>query len=312
VKKQMLLAALAGGSVIAGQRLVHRYRLDLQAAYARIAAVDRTTVMTRFGTVEYAERGSGEPLLAIHGFFGGCDEALLSLAGLAAGRRAIAPSRFGYLGSSMPTGASVAAQADAYAALLDVLSIDRLDVTAISSGATSALQFVLRHPDRVKHLAVISGNLPGGAAAVAPPRAARLVYRDVPMWALNVFARPILLRQIGVPRGYPLTAGDKRIVSDLVDSFFPVALKTEGVAFDAFVADPDMNNYQLEAITVPVLIVHAKDDPLVSHEAAQRAVDRIPGGRLVSVERGGHLMLGGHREVIGREVTAFLAGQGAP
>jgi pimeloyl-ACP methyl ester carboxylesterase len=312
VKKQMLLAALAGGSVIAGQRLVRRYRLDLQAACARIAAVDRTTVMTRFGTVEYAERGSGEPLLAIHGFFGGCDEALLSLAGLAAGRRAIAPSRFGYLGSSMPTGASVAAQADAYAALLDVLSIDRLDVTAISSGATSALQFVLRHPDRVKHLAVISGNLPGGAAAVAPPLAARLVYRDVPMWALNVFARPILLRQIGVPRGYPLAAGDKRIVSDLVDSFFPVALKTEGAAFDAFVADPDVNSYRLEAITVPVLIVHAKDDPLVSHEAAQRAVDRIPGARLVSVERGGHLMLGGHREVIGREVTAFLAGQGAP
>ena len=40
--------------------------------------------MTRFGTGEHAERGSGEPLLAIHGFFGGCDEALLSLGGLAA------------------------------------------------------------------------------------------------------------------------------------------------------------------------------------------------------------------------------------
>jgi pimeloyl-ACP methyl ester carboxylesterase len=312
VKKQMLFAALLGGSAIAGQGLARRYRLDLQAAYARLAAVDRTTVMTRFGTVEYAERGSGEPLLAIHGFFGGCDEALLSLGGLAADRRAIAPSRFGYLGSSMPAGASVTVQADAYAALLDRLGIDTLDVTAISSGATSALQFALRHRDRVKRLAVISGNLPGGAAAIAPPRAARLIYRDVPMWALIVFARPILLRQIGVPNGFPLAAGDQRIVSDLIDSFFPVALKTQGVAFDAFVADPDVNNYQLEAITVPTLIVHAKDDPLVSHEAAQHAAGRIPGARLLSVERGGHLLLGGHREVIGREVTAFLAGQTAP
>jgi pimeloyl-ACP methyl ester carboxylesterase len=312
VKKQMLFAALLGGSAIAGQGLARRYRLDLQAAYARLAAVDRTAVMTRFGTVEYAERGSGEPLLAIHGFFGGCDEALLSLGGLAADRRAIAPSRFGYLGSSMPAGASVTVQADAYAALLDRLGIDTLDVTAISSGATSALQFALRHRDRVKRLAVISGNLPGGAAAIAPPRAARLIYRDVPMWALIVFARPILLRQIGVPNGFPLAAGDQRIVSDLIDSFFPVALKTQGVAFDAFVADPDVNNYQLEAITVPTLIVHAKDDPLVSHEAAQHAADRIPGARLLSVERGGHLLLGGHREVIGREVTAFLAGQTAP
>jgi len=308
----MLFAALLGGSAIAGQRLARRYRLDLQAAYTRLAAVDRTAVMTRFGAVEYAERGSGEPLLAIHGFFGGCDEALLSLGGVAADRRAIAPSRFGYLGSSMPAGASVTAQADAYAALLDRLGIDALDVTAISSGATSALQFALRHPDRVKRLAVISGNLPGGAAAMAPPRAARLINRDVPMWALSVFARPILLRQIGVPNGFPLAAGDQRIVSDLIDSFFPVALKTQGVAFDAFAADPDVNNYQLEAITVPTLIVHAKDDPLVSHEAAQRAVGRIPGARLLSVERGGHLLLGGHREVIGREVTAFLVGQSAP
>ena len=311
VKKHVLLAALAGGSAIAGQRLVRRYRLDREAAYARLAAVDRTAMMTRFGAVEYAERGGGEPLLAVHGFFGGCDEALLSLGGLAAGRRAIAPSRFGYLGSSMPAAASVAAQADAFAALLDGLGIGRLDVIAISSGATSALQFALRHPDRVKHLAVISGNLPGGAAAVAPPQAARLVFRDVPMWALNVFARPILLRQIGVPKGCPLAAGDARIVSDLIDSFFPVALKTEGVAFDAFVADPDLNNYPLEAITVPVLIVHAKDDPLVSYDAAQCAAARIPRARLVSMERGGHLFLG-DREDVGREVTAFLAGQSAP
>jgi pimeloyl-ACP methyl ester carboxylesterase len=89
-------------------------------------------------------------------------------------------------------------------------------------------------------------------------------------------------------------------------------LKIQGVAFDAFVADPHVNNCQLEAITVPTLIVHAKDDPLVSHEAAQRAAGRIPGARLLCVERGGHLLLGGHREVIGREVTAFLAGQSAP
>jgi len=103
----------------------------------------------------------------------------------------------------MPADASVTAQADAYAALLDRLGIDALHVTAISSGATSALQFALRHPDRVKRLAVISGNLPGGAAAMAPPQAARLIYRDVPMRALNFFARPILLHQDRSPEWVP-------------------------------------------------------------------------------------------------------------
>ncbi len=201
MKKHVLLAALAGGSAVAGQRLARRYRLDRDAAYARLDAIDRTTIKTRLGRVEDAERGSGDPLLAVHGFFGGCDEALLNLRGLVAGRRAIAPSRFGYLGSSMPAGATVAGQAAAFAALLDALGIGRLDVLAISSGATSAFQFALRHPDRGKHLAVVCGNMPRSGTAVAPPRAVRLIYRDVPMWALKVLARPVLLRQIGVHTG---------------------------------------------------------------------------------------------------------------
>ena len=311
MRKQVPLAALAGAAAVAGQRLAHRYRLDRDAAYARLAAIDRKAVVTRFGAVEYAERGSGDPLLAVHGFFGGCDEALLSLRGLAAGHRVIAPSRFGYLGSSMPAGATVAGQADAFAALLDELGIDRLDVIAISSGATSAFQFALRYPERVKHLAVISGNLPAGAAATAPPQAARLIYRDLPMWALKVFARPVLHRQIGIPASFPLPAGDERVISDLVDSFFPVALKTRGVDFDAFVSDPDVNSYPLEKLIVPTLIVHAKDDSLVSYDAARQAAGRIPGAGLVSIERGGHLLLG-DREDVGRAVAAFLAGTDAP
>ena len=210
MKKQALVAAFVGGSAIAGQRLARRYQFDRAAACARLTAVDRTTVVTRFGTVEYAERGSGEPVLAVHGFFGGCDEALLNLRGLAAGRRVIAPSRFGYLGSSMPAGATVAGQADAFAALLNGLGIDRLDVAPISSGATSAFQFALRHPDRIKHLAVVCGNMPGSATAVAPPQAARLIYRDVPMWALTVFARPLCSARSGsrrASRSRPPTTG---------------------------------------------------------------------------------------------------------
>ena len=49
-EKHVLLAALVGGSAVAGQRLARRYRLDPDAAYTRLAAVDRTTLVTRFDT----------------------------------------------------------------------------------------------------------------------------------------------------------------------------------------------------------------------------------------------------------------------
>jgi pimeloyl-ACP methyl ester carboxylesterase len=89
------------------------------------------------------------------------------------------------------------------------------------------------------------------------------------------------------------------------------ALKTEGVTFDAFATDPDVTNYPLEALTVPTLIVHAKDDPLVSYAAAQRVAYRIPGARLVSMERAGACFSAIGRTSAG-EVAAYLAGPDAP
>jgi pimeloyl-ACP methyl ester carboxylesterase len=96
------------------------------------------------------------------------------------------------------------------------------------------------------------------------------------MWALATFARPVLARLAGVPKGFPLTAADRRSVTGLTSTFFPVVPRAEGVIFDWFVSFPDVNHYDLEAITVPVLIVHVADDPVASYDAAQHAAGRIP------------------------------------
>jgi pimeloyl-ACP methyl ester carboxylesterase len=130
----------------------------MKEARARLATVDRHVISTPWGALEYAESGSGAPVLIVHGIYHNCVGGLLSVRDLFTDRRLIAPSRFGYLGSSMPPNATPAAQADAFAALLDVLKIDHIDVIGLSAGATSALQLALCHPRRVKHLAILVGN----------------------------------------------------------------------------------------------------------------------------------------------------------
>jgi pimeloyl-ACP methyl ester carboxylesterase len=62
---------------------------------------------------------------------------------------------------------------------------------------------------------------------------------------------------------------------------------------------------QLEEIRVPVLIIRAVDDPLTLYVNAQSAAQRIPGARLVTIDSGGHLLLG-HEERIRSEIAAFL------
>lgn len=43
------------------------------------------------------------------------------------------------------------------------------------------------------------------------------------------------------------------------------------------------------------LVISARDDPLAPYRFAAAAVGRIPGGRLVTIERGGHLFPGARR-----------------
>jgi pimeloyl-ACP methyl ester carboxylesterase len=273
----------------------------MNVARARLAAEDRKVISTRWGAVEYAERGSGAPVLVIHGIFHHCVGGLLSIRNLFPDRRVIAPSRFGYLGSSMPPNATPAAQADAFAALVDALGIDRIDVVGLSAGAPSALQLALRHPEKVKHLAVLVGNLPGSPTAIVQPSWTKRVNRQFVMWALRTFAPSTMVRMVAaVPRGFAMSGDDVRIVNEFIDSLFPMS--PAGYNFDLFVSNADVTNYNLEAISVPTLIAHTKDDQLASHAASQRAAERIPGARFVSLESGGHLMLGQQKN--GREEIA--------
>jgi pimeloyl-ACP methyl ester carboxylesterase len=299
------IAALGSGVAIPALGLFFRYRRDLNAARARLAAADRHIVSTPWGAVEYAERGSGAPLLVVHGIFQNCVSGLFSVREIFRDRRIIAPSRFGYLGSSMPPDATPAAQADAFAALLDALNIRQIDVLGMSAGATSALQLALRHPERVKHLAVLVGNLPGSPTAIVQSSWTRRVNRQFVMWALRTFAPSTTARLVAaVPKEFAISGDDVRYVTEFIDSLFPMS--PEGYNFDLFVSNADVTNYDLEAINVPTLIAHTQDDQLASHDASRRAAERIPGARFVSLESGGHLMLGQQKKN-GDELAAFFA-----
>jgi pimeloyl-ACP methyl ester carboxylesterase len=302
--KPSLVAALGAGMALPAFGLFLSYRRDLNAARARLATVERHVISTPWGVVEYAERGNREPVLVVHGIFHTCVGGLLSVRDLMTERRVIAPSRFGYLGSSMPPNATPAAQADAFAALLDALGISWIDVIALSAGATSALQLTLRHPEKVKHLAVLVGNLPGSPTAVAQPSWA-MRNRQFIMWALRTFAPSTTARLVSaVPKGFAMTSEDARFVTEFIDSLFPMSVA--GVMFDACVSNADVNKYSLESISVPTLIVHTKDDQLASHDASRRAAARIPGARFVSLESGGHLMVG-QTTSVRNELADFFA-----
>jgi len=173
---------LGAGALIGGGYVWSRFRQAVGAPDRRVAGRS-STITTRFGVLEYAVAGSGPPLLMIHGTGGGFDQGLRFAHALKRlGHRIIAPSRFGYLRSDFPADPSLANQADAFAALLDHLAIDRLAVAGGSAGALQATVFALRPParstgpglpllakvsqaERTRAFAILSDIMPIGARA---------------------------------------------------------------------------------------------------------------------------------------------------
>lgn len=278
------------------------YRADLRVARQRLAAHQVSIASTRYGSVEYADRGTGPPVLAIHGVMGGFDAGLRNVCcHIPEEFRTVVPSRFGYLGSTMPPNASPAMQADAYAALLDALAIDRAAIIAASAGATSAVQFAIRHRHRVKALILVSPNVPGShhESSVAFQVVARTLWRfNVVFWAAERYFPRAVLGLMGVPEGLPLDAADRATIQSELDGIFPIDERIDGILFDTFTSNPDINNhYPFGDITAPTLICHGRDDPGPPYEQAVAIAGQIPGAQLVTWDRGGHLALGHHPEV---------------
>jgi pimeloyl-ACP methyl ester carboxylesterase len=292
---------------------VSRYREDMRRAWNRINAVPAERLETGFGTVEYTQKGRGVPLLVSHGVLGchvdGADGWWARMAG--PGFRVIAPSRFGYFGSSLPPGATPAAQADAYAVLLDHLGIGRAVVLAFSAGSGSVLEFGLRHRDRVIGLVLANCRLGGGVTVsrmFAP--VFRLAYSaDRLFWVFKQLMPTAFSQMMGVPKGYRPASEEAQVMAGLRELLFPFKPRRDGAVFDGFVSNPAADRFPLEQLRVPTLVISARDDPLAPYRHAAQAASRIPGARLVTVERGGHPFLG-HDAEVRTEISAFAASAG--
>jgi 2-hydroxy-6-oxonona-2,4-dienedioate hydrolase len=310
------LLAFLFATLVAGGFVFHRYAQDIAKARAAVSE-DARIARTAAGPLEYGESGSGTPLLSIHGAGGGFDQGLANAADLVgSGFRIIAPSRFGYLGTPVPADPTPDAQADAHAALLDELQVNKAIVVGISAGARSAIALALRHPQRVSALILIvpASFEPTNPVAIEESRGSRLAFwlvnagADFAWWTLEAIAPSVLIRFIGVPPTVVSAApeAEQERVHRIVRSIQPLSQRVRGINLDSI---PDTESPQLECITAPTLIVSAKDDLFNTLPASRFAASRIPNARLKAFETGGHLLVG-HQDDVIAEVAGFLRAAG--
>lgn len=310
--KLVLLSVCVLAFLTLGLRTALRCRREVRAARERVSEGGRL-VQTADGAIEYVTGGDGPPVLVIHGAGGGYDQGAI-LASMLLGDEFhwIAPSRFGYLGTPMPEEASLEAQVDALAALLDELAIERVAVVGVSAGGPPALHFALRYPKRVTALimAAAISDAPFPETEDQPP-VSEAVYKmllrqDSIFWLLEEFAPSRLATMLGVPTEVQadLTPEEEVWLSNFLQSIMPVSRRYAGMLHD-MAARPQQDAETLAQITAPTLVIHADDDTLVPIREGEFTARAIPTARLIVLPQGGHLLLG-HHETVQTEVTTFL------
>jgi len=268
----------------------------MNRSYERISGKS-TVIPSPYGDIEFTEGGSGPDVLVIHGSGGGYDQGeLLAEAAVGDQFHWITPSRFGYLRSTFQEGATFDDQARAYAYLLDQMGIKKVAVVALSHGGPSALLFAVLYPERVSSLTLVSC---GVASSVAKDQVqanqkgdmlTAIYSYDSLYWAITKLFRSQFLELLGA--NDEVIAGlnpyQRKLVDQIVDYMNPVSLRSAGVSFDN---KAKMPNERIAAIKAPTLIFHATDDTLQLYHNAQFAASHIPGAKLVSFQKGGHLLL---------------------
>ncbi len=268
---------------------------------------------TEKGKVQYTDIGKGMPILYSHASATGCDHGMLAFGNLLEyGFRLITPSRFGYLKNSLELGKTPEEQADVFAALLDSLNIEKTTLIGWSGGGPSALQFAIKHPDRLNALVLYAAGTHKWEEKIKFME--RIFMNDFGMWMLyqyTVLSKKSVITQVckamGADEKYIL---EKTELCDLVIEYnnhlSPSGIRNQGTLNDLEVIR-NLPRYPVENIKSPVLVIHSESDNELPMSNAEFIMDNVPQAELFKYNYGGHTpQLGQDADLVLNKVKSFL------
>jgi pimeloyl-ACP methyl ester carboxylesterase len=249
------------------------------------------------------ERGSGVPLVLLHGLGTTGEEFVYLSALLAEACRVIVPDLRGHGESAhLPGPYSAEAMAADLATTLDALGVASAHVLGHSHGGAAAQVFARTHPERVRSLVLVSTytrqrltwweQLTG---RLAPPAVTVLGTRR-----LARFIR--WLRTAGGGRKFkPQAAAVRSATLAANDSGQLAAALHDARPFDS--------REWLETIQAPALVIAGRQDYVVVPRQARLLAAGIPAAQLRMLDDGGHELPLTHPAELAQLITDWLRGQ---
>ncbi len=247
--------------------------------------------------LDFTERGSGPPLLLVHGLMVTGDMFNTVVDQFATRHRVIVPDLRGHGNSrGLPPPYTVSQLALDLSHLLDHLGIQATSVLGYSQGGAVAQQFVLDHPQQCNQL-VLACTYAFNMVTFRERLEGRLAPVLVRALGMKRFANLIFsqgLTQIDRERGKQLAG----IIASQDPNLMITAWK-EAMAFDS--------RNQLSKIKCPTLIIAGANDRAVPMHHAKMLHEGIVGSELVVVQGADHALIWTHSEKFIQITENFLA-----
>jgi pimeloyl-ACP methyl ester carboxylesterase len=246
----------------------------------------------------YEERGSGEPILLIHGH--PFDRRMWGpqLEGLSCEARVIAPDLPGY-GLSPPRGETMTmrALADSVVGLLDTLGIARTLVIGLSMGGLIAMEIALSRPGRVSGLVLAATT----AASVTPEEAAsrRATATEIERDGMLPVALEMAGRLFGAR-----ARRDPAVLSAVFEMMVSAPPAGAAAALRGRAERPDYATL-LPSLDLPVLVLVGDADTYSTREVTAELVGVLPSPQVLKLEGVGHLPNLEEPETFNAAVSAF-------
>jgi pimeloyl-ACP methyl ester carboxylesterase len=170
--------------------------------------------------------------------------------------------------------------------LLDALDIDGAHFVGASMGGMIVQQIAIDHPDRVRSLCSIMSTTGDPSVGQASPEALSMLGRPPAADRAEAIANGVAAsRVIGSP-GSAVTDEElaRRSAAKYDRSYRPVGNLRQ---LAATVASPDRTE-GLRGVTVPTVVIHGEEDPLINVSGGRAVAAAVPGADLLVIPGMGH------------------------
>jgi pimeloyl-ACP methyl ester carboxylesterase len=249
----------------------------------------------------FTERGSGSPLLLVHGLGMSGDMFEPIVEPLSKRHRLIIPDLRGCGRSrNLPPPYSVKRQAADLAAMLDHLGVASTDALGYSQGGPVVQELALDCPAKACRL-ILSNTYAYNMATIKERIEGYAVPLLVRLLGVQLFVKLMIsrgLKQIPKERAAWVASLISRTWGEADPKSITLAWR-EAMAFDS--------RARLKEIKSPTLVIAGSDDNAVPIHHALMLRDGIAGSKLVVIEGADHTLLWAHSDQLLRAVNEFLS-----